>query len=95
MLTINHSNFKCEDCEGDKFTMIDDFSIGKDEITLHCGTKDCGSTYTFRPTMSYSSSFHDSKRCSRVYGLLSRDDKFCSFCGKKNPNWKDYSKEKK
>ena len=38
---IKHDNFKCEDCDGDKFTMHEP-KFDRGEITLNCATKDCG-----------------------------------------------------
>ena len=86
MIMVEYENFKCESCGGDKFTLKDDFGDNID-ITIHCSTKDCGSSYTFRPVMKHSSSSHVSKRCSCKMGLLSREDKYCSCCGKKNSNY--------
>ncbi len=85
---VNYNNFKCEDCEGDKFTMHE-LKFDRGEITLHCTTKDCGASYDFRPVMKQSSSCHPTKICKCGQGFLSRDDKFCSGCGKKNPGYKD------
>jgi len=84
MLMVIHKNFKCEDCGNDKFTIKDDFDWGNNDITLYCADKNCGASYTFRPVMKKSMSSHTPKRCSCGFGLLSREDKYCSCCGKKN-----------
>jgi len=86
MLMTIYDNFKCEDCNGDKFTLKDNFGDESD-ITIFCAKKDCGSSYTFSPVMKHRSSYHQSKRCSCKGGLLSRENKYCSCCGKKNPNY--------
>lgn len=85
MMEIIYKNFKCEDCNNDKFTIKDRFEWGIDEITIYCP---CGASYTFRPEMKLKMSCHPSKRCSCSVTLLSRDNKYCSNCGKKNPNYK-------
>lgn len=87
MLMAIHKNFKCEDCDNDKFTIKDNFD-GEIDITLHCASKNCEASYTFRPVMKQSMSSHPPKRCSCGFGLLSRLDKYCSCCGKKNPYFK-------
>ena len=87
MLFIKTENFKCEDCEGDKFTMHE--LRGSDRITLFCATKDCEASYDFRPEMKLSSSSHPTKICKCGKGFLSRIDKFCSGCGIKNPGFKE------
>ena len=79
------ANFECEDCGGDKFTIYDEDY--RTDITLFCASKDCEASYTFRPTIKLSSSSHPPKPCSCGMGFLS--DKYCSMCGKKNPNYKD------
>ncbi len=90
MLMVAHKNFKCEDCGNDKFTIKDDFEWGKREMTLHCANKDCEASYTFSPEIKLSMSSHPSKRCSCKMNLLSRDDNYCSMCGKKNPHFKSW-----
>ncbi len=84
MLAIDYENFKCEDCGGDKFTMIDDFNC-KNDITLNCANKDCEASYTFTPEMKLGMSSHPPKICPCNQGFLSRTDNYCSGCGKKNP----------
>ena len=86
---INYKNFKCEDCGGDKFTVIDKFKEDRNEFTINCATKDCEASYDFRPVMKLSSSSHPPKVCKCGKGFLSRDTKFCSGCGIKNPNYKN------
>ena len=92
MLTVVHENFKCEDCGNDKFTIKDNFEWEKNDITLHCANKDCEASYTFRPVMKKSMSSHQPKRCSCGFGLLSREDLYCSCCGKKNTYFKSWRK---
>ena len=90
MLTTTHKNFKCEDCGNDKFTIKDDFDWGKNDITLHCANKDCEASYTFSPKMELKISCHPPRRCSCGVTLLSREDNYCSSCGKKNPYFKSW-----
>jgi hypothetical protein len=85
MMEIIYKNFKCEDCDNDKFTIKDNFEIGVNEFTIYCT---CGASYTFIPEMKLRHSYHPSKRCSCGVTLLSRDDKYCSNCGRKNLNYK-------
>ena len=87
MLMTIYKNFKCEDCDNDKFTIKDNFD-GEIDITLYCASKNCGASYTFRPVMKKSMSSHPPRNCSCGFGLLSRLDKYCSCCGKKNPSFK-------
>ncbi len=83
---VERKNFECEDCGSDKFT-INEFDVVEEmDITLCCAGKNCEASYTFRPVMKQSMSSHPPKRCSCGFGLLSRLDKYCSCCGKKNPN---------
>lgn len=89
-----YKNFKCEDCDNDKFTIKDNFD-GEIDITLYCANKNCEASYTFRPVMKQSMSSHPPKRCSCGFGLLSRLDKYCSCCGKKNPSFKFLEKSPK
>ena len=86
---IQTKNFKCEDCGGDKFTVIDRFDMSVNEFKIHCATKDCEASYDFRPVMKLSSSSHPTKICECNQGFLSRTDKFCSGCGIKNPGFKE------
>ncbi len=92
MFTVIHENFKCEDCGDDKFTIKDNFEWDKGDITLFCANKDCGASYTFRPVMKQSMSSHPTKRCSCGLGLLSREDSYCNYCGKKNTYFKSWRK---
>ena len=87
VVTIDYGNFKCEDCGNDKFTLIDDFHM-KNDITIHCSNKDCEASYTFSPEMKLRMSSHQPKICSCNHGFLSRNDNYCSGCGKKNPYFK-------
>lgn len=91
---IKYDNFKCEDCDGEKF-IIRDKKGPRNELTLHCATEGCESSYSFDAEIKASYSCHPGKRCKCGAGLLSSWDKFCSFCGKKNSNYKDPIKEKK
>ena len=86
MLFIKSENFKCEDCGGDKFTMHELRESGT--ITLFCAGKDCEASYDFSPVMKIRSSSHPTRICECGKGFLSREDKFCSGCGKKNPRYK-------
>lgn len=90
---VNYGNFKCEDCGNDKFTLVDDFSM-RGDITIHCSDKDCEASYTFSPEMKLRMSSHPTKICSCNQGFLSRTDNYCSGCGKKNPHFKAWRKEK-
>ncbi len=93
MLIIDYKNFKCEGCDCDKFTVIDDFSFGNDDFTIHCAGKDCEASYTFRPKMELSSSSLPSKRCPCGVDFLSQTDFYCSHCGRKNPYFIKWRKE--
>ena len=63
---IDYKNFKCEDCGGDKFTILDRFKEDRNEITLNCATKDCEASYSFRPVIKLSSSSHPSHQVGSV-----------------------------
>ena len=89
---MSYENFKCEDCGNDKFTLVDD-KIGRSDITLHCFTKDCEASYTFSPEMKMRSSCHPTKICPCGCGFLSREDNYCSGCGKKNPHFPSWKKD--
>ena len=93
---INHENFKCEDCDGEKFTFYDGVKKrGAYELTLHCATKDCGACYSFGADIKFKSSSHPRKICKCNRGFLDRDTKFCSGCGKENPGYRNGEKNKK
>ena len=92
MLIAEHKNFKCEDCGSDKFTMIDNLEWGMQNMELNCAGKDCGASYTFTPEMKQRMSHHPTKICSCNQGSFSKEDNYCSGCGKKNPYFVEYRK---
>ena len=91
---MKQTNFKCEDCGGDKFTFNDRVAKGNYELTLFCAGKDCEASYSFRADIKLSCSSHPTKICKCNQGFLDRNTRFCSGCGKKNPNFKGFKKKK-
>ena len=93
LMQVIHTNFRCEDCGNTNFTVKDNFDMDVGEITLNCSNTKCKASYTFRPAMKFSSSWHPPKMCSCKRNELSSIDIYCRICGKKNPNLKKGSQK--